>query len=128
MEAAFPWCSQGTMTRLTSESACLLLAALTPASCFFTGTQTVVPARISPRSAASSSFSMAAQAPIAWPDEITTPLVDQPTRARILAVAPGDVASPFNDRGNSVPWYQVRFGNWAALLRLLLPVATNADT
>lgn len=100
------------MMRPGLGSACLILAALAPASCFFTGTKGVVPSRISPRASSSSSASavgMATQAPIAWPDEITMPLADQPIRARIIAVAPGDVASPFNDRGKSVPWYEVRF-------------------
>ena len=98
----------GAIMRLALESACVLLAALAPASCFFTGTKAVIPSRISPRATSPSAVSMATQAPIAWPDEIIMPLPDQPIRARIIAVAPGDVASPFNDRGNSVPWYEVR--------------------
>ena len=90
--------------------ACVLLSAIAPASCFFTGTNAVV-SRIVPRQAPSSMNNIArmaaAQAPIAWPDEITTPSLDQPIRARILAVAPGGVASPFEDRGKAVPWIEV---------------------
>lgn len=99
----------GTMIGLGSSSACVLLAALAPASCFFTGTKAVIPSRISPDAATSSSIRMAARAPIAWPDEITTTsLIDQPIRARIVAVAPAEANSPFNDRGTSVPWFEVR--------------------
>lgn len=87
--------------------ACVLLSALTPASCFFTGTTAVV-SRIAPRDAPSSmNTAIAMAAPIAWPDEVTTPSLDQPIRARILAVAPGGVASPFKDRGKAVPWIEV---------------------
>ncbi|CAM9746847.1 unnamed protein product [Ectocarpus sp. 8 AP-2014] len=53
-----------------------------------------------------STTSMAAQA-VAWPDEVTAPSLDQPVRARILAVAPDGVASPFEDRGTAVPWFEV---------------------
>lgn len=50
---------------------------------------------------------MAAQAPIAWPDAMPTETVEQPVRARIVAVAPSDTASPFEDRGKPVPWFEV---------------------
>lgn len=97
---------------------CALITALEPASCFLAGTKAAIPSGIGPqqhvvahqhRAQASPSISMVAQAqaPIAWPDEATAPLPDQPIRARILAVAPGDVASPFEDRGKAVPWFEV---------------------
>ena len=51
---------------------------------------------------------MVAEAPIAWPDAMPTATLEQPIRARIVAVAPGDTASPFEDRGKPVPWFEVR--------------------
>lgn len=51
---------------------------------------------------------MAAQAPIAWPDAMPTATLEQPVRARIVVVAPDDTPSPFEDRGKSVPWFEVR--------------------
>lgn len=106
---------------------CVLITALEPVSCFLAGTtKAAIPCGIGPhggpqqqqhvhhvahqnRAQTSPSISMVAQAqaPIAWPDEATTPLPDQPIRARILAVAPGEVASPFEDRGKAVPWFEV---------------------
>lgn len=92
---------------------CVLITALEPASCFFAGSKAIITFRTTPRHvtpqnrAQSSSISMVAQAPIAWPDEVMTPLPDQPIRARILAVAPGDVASPFEDRGKAASWFEV---------------------
>lgn len=103
----------GAIMGLRLGLACALASALAPASCFFTGTKAAIPSRVGPQHVAhqsraqASSISMVAQAPIAWPDEVTTPLPDQPIRARILAVAPGDVASPFEDRGKAVPWFEV---------------------
>lgn len=51
---------------------------------------------------------MAVPAAIAWPDAMPTPTLDQPTRARIVAVSPRDVASPFDHRGEPVSWFEVR--------------------
>lgn len=53
---------------------------------------------------------MVAQAPIAWPDAMPAPTLEEPVRARIVAVAPRDTASPFEDRGKAVPWFEVGKG------------------
>lgn len=96
-------------------SACLLLT-VAPVAGFFPGSS-LVPARmlITPRSpsalvgAASPVMAASATASaIAWPDATPTPSMDQPIRARIVAVAPRDVASPFEDRGKAAPWFEVR--------------------
>lgn len=98
---------------------CVLLAAVAPASCFLAGSRTFVPSHMAPSAkqqqqqqtsrimSSTTSISMAAQQAVTWPDEVTAPSLDQPVRARILAVAPNGVASPFEDRGKAVPWFEV---------------------
>lgn len=108
------WRAGGSPATMGVLPMCALLAAAAPASCFLTGTRTLVPSRVAPSaqqqqqqsSRIMSTTSMAAQA-VAWPDEVTAPSLDQPVRARILAVAPDGVASPFEDRGTAVPWFEV---------------------
>lgn len=112
---------------------CVLIISLEPASCFFAGTKAVIPAGIAPQHVAhqnraqTSSISMVAQAPIAWPDEVTTPLPDQPIRARILAVAPDGVASPFEDRGTAVPWFEVCGVRWYTMYHVMRDVESAIE-
>ena len=93
-------------------TAVLLIYSLSvvPTECF--APSNVVPAIASGASHNSKGFSptriSASAAPIAWPDVRPTPSLDQPIRARIVAVAPEDMASPFKDREQAASWFEVR--------------------
>ncbi|CAM9342803.1 unnamed protein product [Ascophyllum nodosum] len=92
-------------------TAVLLIYSLSvvPTECF--APSNVVPAIASGASHNSKGFSptriSASAAPIAWPDVRPTPSLDQPIRARIVAVAPEDMASPFKDREQAASWFEV---------------------
>lgn len=88
--------------------ACILFVA--PAMCFITGNTPGAPILLPTRltTAMVAKVAPGKQRPVSWPDEHPTPSLDQPLTARIVAVAPADIDSPFEYKGKHPGWFEVR--------------------
>lgn len=87
----------------------ICLLTVTPGACFLAGSH---PRVLTPLPAEHSTVMVTkvgsgSTSSIAWPDAQPTPTLDGPIRARIVAIAPIDIDSPFEDRGKHAPWFEV---------------------